>query len=316
MNEEIYNVALRNALAGIGKAYADANWLFILTNDGTVITSGENGLEANMSKAAESFQSLAEKAKAVGGLDKMLINTEKIKVYVSTLNDMYLVAGLAKNADLVYFRTLAGAVLPTVLKVVDSLASSPLTPAPTPFKSISPVEFPSAKPVSVKPILSHSKMEEQETVPPERPFTEAQELAEPEEPLADDSSLKERLTDELSSNDLEKPEEPETVKRAENVPSQQLIVDRFSGLMVKADTVQLDSDILTRWSALLNVEEVKEVDIESFGGKTTRCKAKVISDPKLGGRGLIRIPKKTCQMLELRRGELVRVKPVAPEEGD
>ena len=84
--------------------------------------------------------------------------------------------------------------------------------------------------------------------------------------------------------------------------------------MVKADTVQLDAEVLKRWSALLNVNEVNEVDIETFSGKTNRCKAKVINDAKLEGRGLIRIPEKTCQLLDVRRGELVRVKPVVPQE--
>jgi predicted regulator of Ras-like GTPase activity (Roadblock/LC7/MglB family) len=321
MNDEIHSVALKSALAEIAKAYTDAKWLFVLANDGTVITNNENALEDNMSKAAESFQSLAEKAKAVGGLDNMLINGEKSKVFVSNLEDMYLIAGLTQKADLTYFRTLTSAVLPTVLKVVDSIASSPFTPAPTPFKTISPVEFPSAKPAALKaatlrPIASEPRSDEQEAGSDEEPFKETPEFTEPKEPSTDDISPKELSTDELSSNNSERSEEPEPLRQSEDVPSQQLIVDRFSGLMVKADTVQLDSEVLTRWSALLNAKEIKEVDIESFGGKTTRCKTKPITDAKLGGRGLIRIPEKTCQTLELRRGELVRVKPVMPEEGD
>ena len=86
--------------------------------------------------------------------------------------------------------------------------------------------------------------------------------------------------------------------------------------MVKPDTVQLDADILKRWSDELDVEDIGEVDIETFSGKNVRCKAKVINDAKLEGRGLIRIPEKTCQSLDVRRGELVRVKPVAPQESD
>jgi hypothetical protein len=83
--------------------------------------------------------------------------------------------------------------------------------------------------------------------------------------------------------------------------------------MVKADTIQLDVEILKRWSEELDVESIGEVDIETFSGKTVRCKTKTINDPKLEGRGLIRIPEKTCQSLDVRRGELVRVRPVLPE---
>jgi len=290
MNEEIFNIALRNALIGIKNALTDINWAFILTNNGTVVTSEENAVDPNMAKAASSFQSLAEKAGAIGGLDNMLITGEKGKVYVSSIDDFYLVAGLAKNADLVYFRTITGAVLPTILKVLDSVTSLPLTPAP--FKPTSPIPSPPAK-----PIPSELRIEDEEEATEEEEYAEAEETEEPE---------------------ILEPSKPKRLEahKLENVPSQQLIVDRFGGFMVKADTVQLDSDILKRWGALLGAKEIGEVDIETFSGKTARCKAKLINDSKLEGRGLVRIPEKTCQLLDVRRGELVRVKPAMLDESD
>jgi len=293
MNEEILDIALRNALIEIKNAYSDLNWSFILTSNGTVITDEENSIDPKMTKVASSFQSLTEKAGAIGGLKNMLINGEKGKVSVSCINDMHLVAGLAKNADLVYFRTITGAVLPTVLKVLNSIASSDSTP--TPLKPTSIVPFSSTKPTLEKPAPSELTLEEEEAAEEEE-FAEEKEVEEPETP------------------ELRKSWRTEAPKQPVNIPSQQLIVDRFSGLMVKSDTVQLDADVLQRWSALLNVKEISEVDIETFGGKTTRCKVKVISDSKLEGRGLIRIPEKACQSLEVRRGELVRVKPVVLEK--
>lgn len=298
MNEEMLNIALRSALAEIKNSLTDINWSFILTNDGTVISSEENTVEHNMAKAATSFQTLAEKTAAIGGLDTMLITGEKSKVHVSSINDMYLIAGLNKNADLVYFRTLTNAVLPTVLKVLDSITS--LSQSPTPFNSTPPIPYSPIKPAPARPVpseLESEEKEEQEVASEE--YTEAQELEEPKEPEPLELSTQQRM---------------DTRSQLENIPSQQLIVDRFSGLMVKADTVQLDADVLKRWSSLLNVDEVNEVDIETFIGKTARCKAKLISDSKLEGRGLIRIPEKTCQLLDVSRGELVRVKPVVPQE--
>ena len=99
MNDETYNEALKNALSGIKNSIPDLNWSFILTNDGTVITSDNNLNDSGMSKAASSFQSLVEKAHTIGGLDNMLITGEKSKICVSSVNDMYLVAGLSRNAD-------------------------------------------------------------------------------------------------------------------------------------------------------------------------------------------------------------------------
>ena len=118
---------------------------------------------------------------------------------------------------------------------------------------------------------------------------------------------------EAREEETEAETEVEAAKPIIDLPSQQLIVDKFGGFMVRADTVQLDLEILERWSSLLDVKEIHEVDIETFSGKTTRCKAKVISDQKFEGRGLIRIPEKTCEALELKRGELVRVKPFVQE---
>jgi len=299
----MYNVALRNALSGIKNAVPDLNWSFIVTKEGTVISSNEGSVDPSMTKAANSFQSLAEKAGAIGGLDNMLINGEKGNVYVSCVSDMYLVAGLTRSADLVYFRTITSAVFPTVLKVLDSIESS-LASAPTPFKPTPVIpfsHFEKPEPVLTKPAPSELRFDEEPTREEEE-----EEPVETQEPAV-----------ESPVSELRAPEQMELPKqRPVELPSQQLIVDRFSGLMVKSNTVQLDAEILKRWSDELEVEGIGEVDVETFSGRTVRCKAKVINDAKLEGRGLIRIPEKTCQSLDVRRGELVRVKPVLEQEDE
>lgn len=311
MNDEDYNSALRNALVEIKNACNDLNWSFILTQNGTVISSEDNAAEPNMTKTADSFQALAEKANAIGGLTNMLVNGENGRIYASSINDMYLVAGLSKDADLVYFRTITNAVLPTIIKILDNLTSSDLTPPPfkpTPSLSYPPPPKPNPvtpiSPVSpITPTISELKIESEEE--------KERQIEEFKYPTND-----EELREEPPSLDNDKNQEIETSRQIESVPSQQLIVDRFGGLMVKSDQVQLDKDVLKRWSALLNGTEINEVEVESFSGKNLRCRVKVITDSKLEGRGLIRIPEKACQSLEVRRGELVRVKPVIPEASD
>ena len=306
MNDEIYNAALRNALSGIKDAMIDLNWSFILTSDGTVITSDENTIDPAITKAASSFQTLAEKATAIGGMDNMLIAGDKCNIYVSSLNDMYLVAGLTKTAYLVYFRTITSAVLPTILKVLDSVTSSlSQTSTPTPFKPTTHIPFSQSKiPEStlIKSTIPEITRDEEDALEEEK---EAAPLEETNEEFEE--------AQELQVPSSSSTQRADTAKLPEELPSQKLIVDRFSGLMVKADTIQLDVEILRRWSEELDVESIDEVDIETFSGKTVRCKTKTINDPKLEGRGLIRIPEKTCQSLDVRRGELVRVRPVLPE---
>jgi hypothetical protein len=152
----------------------------------------------------------------------------------------------------------------------------------------------------------------------------------PSEPIVEEENFEETEETEETIERIEEPEtpepqklldaktqeevEPDTAKQIISLPSQQFIVDRFGGFMVRSDTVQIDSDVLQRWGSMLDEKEISEVDLETFSGKTARCKTKAINDQKLEGRGLIRIPEKLCGMLELKRGELVRVKPVAESE--
>jgi len=57
-------------------------------------------------------------------------------------------------------------------------------------------------------------------------------------------------------------------------------------------------------------ESIDQVEIETFGGNSIMCKVKEISDQKLKGKNMIRIPEKLCDTLEIRKGDLVKVKPM------
>jgi predicted regulator of Ras-like GTPase activity (Roadblock/LC7/MglB family) len=296
MNEEVYAFALKTALAEIQNICPDIKRAFILMDNGTIVAGDEQAVEPSMKRAVNSLQSLAEKSTSVGGLNDLLIDGDKGKVYVSQVNGMYSVMALSKHADLTFLRTVTGIILPTILKVLNGIGSE--TTFPIPLKSALIVPRKQFRPAPSEPLEEEEAVEETAEKP-----EEAEEIEVPE-PL-------EASEEETEAEAEVKVESPEPIT---NLPSQQLIVDKFGGLMVRADTVQLDFEILERWSSLLNVKEIREVDIETFSGKTTRCKTKVISNSKFEGRGLIRVPEKTCEALELKRGELVRVKPVVPEE--
>jgi len=94
-------------------------------------------------------------------------------------------------------------------------------------------------------------------------------------------------------------------------PSQQLIVESISGFFV-GDAVQVDEEVLRRWSKDFKGKSVGEVEIEAFGGRVIQCKVKAMSDSQYKGKGLIRIPEKVARELEVKQGELVRIKPVEP----
>jgi hypothetical protein len=93
-------------------------------------------------------------------------------------------------------------------------------------------------------------------------------------------------------------------------PVNQLIVENIGGLLVPSDTVRIDSEILSQWEELYEGSKIEEVEIGTFDGKTMRCKVKTIKDSKYEGKGIIQIPEKIQLALEIRKGELVRAKPI------
>jgi predicted regulator of Ras-like GTPase activity (Roadblock/LC7/MglB family) len=90
----------------------------------------------------------------------------------------------------------------------------------------------------------------------------------------------------------------------------QFIVENVGGLFVQTDTVRIDGETLSQWTELYEDTRIEEATIETFGGKSLRCKLRPIKDAKYEGKGIIQIPERIQQTLEIRKGELVRVKPV------
>jgi hypothetical protein len=109
------------------------------------------------------------------------------------------------------------------------------------------------------------------------------------------------------------------------VPSpKKLVVGTLSGFFA-GDSVQIDAEILVDWTkntdprarvkAVLageqNMQEIIDhVRIETFGGNSILCKVKEINDQTLKGKNMIRIPEKVCNTLKIKKGDLVKVKPL------
>ena len=106
--------------------------------------------------------------------------------------------------------------------------------------------------------------------------------------------------------------------------TKKLVVDTLSGFFA-GDSVQIDTEILMDWTnnndsrarvkaALTGEQNTQEsidhVKIETSGGNSTLCKVKEINDQKLKGKNMIRIPEKICNTLEIKKGDLVKVKPI------
>jgi len=132
----------------------------------------------------------------------------------------------------------------------------------------------------------------------------------PEKKVAIKEESQEKTIEKISESTIEEKVEPEMPP----APTNQLIVDTFGGLLVRQDTVKIDSEILSQWSEMLDKRNINLVEIETFEGKTAQCKVKPIKDTKLRGKGIIRIPEKLCELLDIKKGELVRVRPAISKE--
>lgn len=121
----------------------------------------------------------------------------------------------------------------------------------------------------------------------------------------------EEQTETPEENLMDAPEETlETETLPSELPVNQLIIENLGGLLVPSDTVRIDSEMLSQWKESSDSTKIEKVEIETFDGKTTRCKVKPIKDSKYEGKGIIQMPEKIQLNLEVRKGELVRVKPL------
>ena len=263
MPNEAYTLALKNALTEIRNACPDVNSSFLFDTKATIIAGDSETSEDVLEKVAKSFEGILEKADTIGGLNSLVIEGSKGNVHISCVNEMYLTMIASKGADMRYLETVARVLIPTVMKLLDSLG-------PTPLK----------QPIPSYPLLKPKEKEEWH------------------------KEIEEKESREIDEEEKEEP------KSELELPSNQLIVESFGGLLVRSDTVQISEDIMEHWEELLDGKEIGLVEVESFNGKTSQCKVKTVDDSKLENKAVIRIPEKLCETLDIKKGELVRVKPV------
>jgi predicted regulator of Ras-like GTPase activity (Roadblock/LC7/MglB family) len=270
-DSEFFSFALKNALNEIRNACPDIKSTFMFKENGEIIAGDENTPEKLMARVVDAFDGILEKAEAIGGLEGIILEGSKGRVKLSYVDNLYLVTVTSEKADMNYVNTVTRVLIPTVLKMLEKIH-------PTSIKSASP-------PPEIRPEVSKvEKLEE--------PMKEPAEKTAVEEP-------KETLEPEIKPETL--PIEP---------PVNQLIVENIGGLLVPSDTVRVDGETLSEWEGMLDGRKIEEVEIETFNGKTTRCKVKSIKDSKFYGKGIIQMPEKIQLALEIKKGELVRVKPV------
>jgi predicted regulator of Ras-like GTPase activity (Roadblock/LC7/MglB family) len=126
-------------------------------------------------------------------------------------------------------------------------------------------------------------------------------------PLKNEEQVK--TSDEEHRGDV-KPETSTPEQQAIQLMVEDFEGSRIRGLLKRSDAVYVDNETVKLWENMFNGKKIEYVEIETLNGKTTRCKVKPIKDLKYSTKGVVQIPKKIQLTLEIKKGELVLVKPI------
>jgi predicted regulator of Ras-like GTPase activity (Roadblock/LC7/MglB family) len=276
MSNEAYAFALKNALTEIRNVCPDVQTSFLFDKEATLVAGDSETPETTLGRVVESLEGILNKSEALGGLNSIVIEGSKGSVHITRVDDLYLTMVASKDADMRYLETVARVLIPTVMKLLDSLSPTPLRHPPP--------SYPLSKPEVKDELKVDDEDEDNER-----------------DNQSEEADVEEREVKELERNGQ---------LPLLDLPSNQLIVESFGGLLVRSDTVQISNEIMSQWEDLLEGKKIENVEIESFNGKASQCKVKALDDSKLENKAVIRIPEKLCQALDIKKGELVRVKPI------
>ncbi|MGD0029233.1 MAG: hypothetical protein ABSC91_09865 [Candidatus Bathyarchaeia archaeon] len=284
MDDELYSFALKNTLDEIRNLCPDITNAFMFKEDGEIIASDEITPQQSIVHVIDDFDRLLEKAETMGGIEQITIEGSKGRVNVSHMNNNYLVTITSQSADKNYVNMISRVLFKTVVKLLDKISPAALRNNLT-----------EPEPELQTVIEKNAETTEQNDNEPEI------KEAEPSEQPNNEPEIKEAEPAEPSTN-------PEAAS-AETMANQFMVED-LQGLLVKADTVRVDEATLQQWQQLCDDQRIEEVEIETFTGQSMRVKIKPIKDQKQEGKGIVQMPQKIQQMLEIRKGELVKLKPI------
>lgn len=272
MDSEVYAFALKNTLDEMQKACPEIKNAFVLDQNHTIIARDENTTEETLSQAVEVLNEMLGKADAIGGVDDLTIEGINGRMNVSRMDEIFLVTVTSRKANLKYVNTVTHVLVPTVLKLIEKLNHGPL---------------------------------KNNLIEPEQKLE-----TEPENSTVEQAAEPGQEEEEKAEEQAETPHDESMEKIVAEPPANQFLVEEMKGLLSPSDTVRIDNSVIEKWNELYEDKTIEEADVETFSGKSVRCKVKPIKNAKLEGKGKVQIPGKMQLVLDIKKGELVRVKPV------
>jgi hypothetical protein len=261
---EAHSNALQTIIDEFKNISPETTNALIFKNNGQTIANTQATTEDQAKQLITNFNNIAQKAETIGGIENLTIQAADSQLNITAMNNIYLATVSSRAANQEIVRSLTHVMVPTVVKLVDQIASMPASSQPpesiqTEQTSIEEIILPAEEKPNIEPIP--------EPQPPFEPFL------------------------------------PKT-------PITQFMVEKIGGLLVPADTVRIDGEVIAKWSDIYEGKQITMVGIEALDGKKTTCKFKAIREAKSNAKGIIQIPEKILQTLQTEKGELVMVKPV------
>lgn len=126
MDSETRSFALESALTEMGNACPDIKNSFMFSEGGEIVARDERTSDSAATRVINAFDSISEKADAIGGVKGIALESSRGIVRISCVNDLYLVTVTSREADMNYVNTVTRVLIPTVIKLLEKITPAPL----------------------------------------------------------------------------------------------------------------------------------------------------------------------------------------------
>jgi len=284
---------------------------FIFKENGETVASDRVTTEDQTKSVVTSFTNLSLQSDIIGGLENLSIRGATSQIQVAAIENLYLATVSSREADPKIINSLTHVLVPTIVKLLnqqitkeEQLTEEKLEIPKEPEIELKEEEAPFDE-IPQAPEVEITEESVDEII--KEPEVEFMEHEEP----ADDAVLSE----EESTMDDSSEEESSSEPLLPEPPINQLMVEKIKGFRAPADTVRVDSEVIAKWTELYDEKELL-ISIQTLEGKETTCKFKPLKDSRSNAKGIIQIPEKILQILEVTKGQLVMVSPEIDTSGE
>ena len=262
--------------------------VFFFDEKGETIVVDQATREDQAKPFIDDFVNLTLQTDVLGGLENLAIQGVQSQIQVARIENLYLALVSSREANAKIIDSLSHVLVPTIVKLLNQ------QPIKEEMEIPQDLEIEKEEVPFEESVLPEIEPVEENTLPE---VEAVEESVLPEEEVVEEEQLINGIFEEESSESL-----------LPDPPINQLMVEKIKGILVQADTVRVDSEVIAKWTELYGERDLL-VHIQTLEGKETTCKFKPLKDAKSNAKGIIQIPEKILEALHASKGQLVMVSP-------